>query len=135
MLELVICLHCLKAPHGSMISFVCILFTVIGNGQPGLILFIHGWIVDGIDGVHVVGCLCFCLDRHKRPLCVERHCKPPFSPTTLKISTENDANKAELEANFPNIGSPVGALRILKNTALTLEQKTENITTPGLYFE
>lgn len=52
-----------------MISFVCILFTFIGYGQPDRILFVHGWIVDGIDGVHdggVVGCLCFCIDHHKR---------------------------------------------------------------------
>lgn len=49
---------------------------------------------------------------------------------TIKISTENDARKAELKENFPNIEPPVGALRILKNTAFTLEQKTENISRP-----
>lgn len=80
MVELVICLHCLKGLHGGMISFVCILLTFIDYGQPDLILFNHGCIVDGIDGVHVVGCLCFCLDHHKRPLYVEQHCKPSFSP-------------------------------------------------------
>lgn len=72
MVESVICLHCLKAPYGAMIHFVCILLTFIGYRQPDLIRFIHGWIVEGIDCVHVVGCLCFCLAFcHKRPLYVE----------------------------------------------------------------
>lgn len=105
-----------------MISFVCILLTFIGYGQPDLILFIHGWIVDGIDGVHVGWLFMLLSWSSQKTLVCWTRVQTTFLPwATIKSSTENDARKAELEENFPNIESPVGTLRILNNTALKLK--------------
>lgn len=132
MVELVICLHCLKALHGAMISFVCILLTFIDYGQPDLILFNHGWIVDGNYWCSCCWLFMLLSWSSQKTLICWTTLQTIFLPwATIKILTENDVRKAELEENFPKIEPPVGALRIVK---ITLEQKTENISTAGLFF-